>query len=128
MFKDTPAFSSFSVPDMEAAKKFYGDVLGLDVKETKEGLEVGLMGGAHVFLYPSTEYNAPECTILNFVVEDVEKAVDELNGKGVMMDQYPDFNTDAKGICHNNGEWPGPKAIAWFKDPAGHILSVMQKE
>jgi catechol 2,3-dioxygenase-like lactoylglutathione lyase family enzyme len=126
MFANTPTFSSFSVDDMDKAKRFYADTLGLKVKEIDEGLELHLAGGGKVFIYLSDDYHAPEHTILNFVVDDVERAVAELEKRGVRMEHYdlPGIKTDAKGIYR--GEM-GPKAIAWFKDPADHILSVLQE-
>ncbi len=129
MFKNTSTFSSFSVPDIEKAKDFYSTVLGLDVKERPEGLEIHLQGGAHVFVYHSEEYTAPECTILNFLVEDIYKCVEELKMRGVSMEQYdlPQMKTDEKGIVNNDSGF-GPKAMAWFKDPADHILSVIQEK
>jgi catechol 2,3-dioxygenase-like lactoylglutathione lyase family enzyme len=128
MFKTSKAFSSFSVPDLGKAKRFYRDTLGLEVAERPEGLELQLGGGGgKVFLYPSDDYTAPEHTVLNFVVDDVEKAVAELGKKGIRMEQYdwPEMKTDEKGIFR--GE-KGPEAIAWFKDPAGHILAVLQEK
>ncbi len=127
MFKTIPAFSSFSVDDIPRAKQFYTESLGLEVKEIPEGLELYLFGGAKVFIYHSTDYTAPEHTVLNFVVDNIEKTVDELIKHGVHLEQYaePNFKTDAKGILRSQGE-VGPYAIAWFKDPAGHILAVMQ--
>jgi extradiol dioxygenase family protein len=126
MFDKTPAFSSFSVDDLGKAKRFYGDTLGLKVKETPEGLELHLKGAGDVFIYPSDDYHAPEHTVLNFVVGDIDKAIDELEKRGVRMEHYdlPDIKTDRRGVFR--GEM-GPKAIAWFKDPAGHILSVLQQ-
>jgi predicted enzyme related to lactoylglutathione lyase len=131
MFKGTKAFSSFSVPDMKKAKTFYSETLGLDVNETPEGLELHLSGGGiPVFIYHSTDYHAPEHTVLNFVVDDVEEAVEKLEKRGVRMEHYdmPDIKTDAKGIMRGGNGKMGPKAIAWFKDPADHILSVMQEK
>ncbi len=130
MFKTIPAFSSFSVDDMARAKQFYTESLGLEVKEIPEGLELYLFGGTKIFIYHSTDYTAPENTILNFVVDDIEKAVDELVKHGVHLEQYdkPNFKTDAKGIFRSEDDVPGPLAIAWFKDPAGHILSVLQEK
>jgi catechol 2,3-dioxygenase-like lactoylglutathione lyase family enzyme len=87
MFKDTKAFSSFSVPDIAAAKRFYGETLGLEVVETPEGLELRIAGGTPVFVYPSDSYTAPKHTVLNFPVDDIEAAVDELNRRGVTMEQ-----------------------------------------
>jgi catechol 2,3-dioxygenase-like lactoylglutathione lyase family enzyme len=125
MFTNTQAFSSFSVDNLEKAKHFYGDTLGLKVKETPEGLELHLNGAGDVFIYPSDDYHAPEHTVLNFVVDDIDKAIDELEKRGVRMEHYnlPDIKTDKRGVFR--GEM-GPKAIAWFKDPADHILSVLQ--
>jgi catechol 2,3-dioxygenase-like lactoylglutathione lyase family enzyme len=127
MFKDTKVFTSFSVPDLGAAKQFYGETLGLDVVETPEGLELRIAGGTPVFVYPSDSYTAPKHTVLNFPVDDIEAAVDELGRRGVTMEQYdlPEIKTDEKGIFWDAGE-TGPRAIAWFKDPADHVLSVLQ--
>jgi catechol 2,3-dioxygenase-like lactoylglutathione lyase family enzyme len=127
MFTNTPAFSSFSVDDMAKAKQFYGATLGLEVTEIPEGLELHLAGGGRVFIYQSDDYHAPEHTILNFVVDDVERAVSDLAKIGVRMEQYdlPGMKTDNKGIFRGRS---GPKAIAWFKDPADHILSVLQEK
>lgn len=131
MFKGTKAFSSFSVDDIKGAKVFYAETLGLDVNEVPEGLELHLAGGGvPVFIYHSTDYHAPEHTVLNFMVDDVDEAVDKLAMRGVRMEHYnlPDMKTDAKGILRNDNVGMGPKAIAWFKDPAGHILSVLQEK
>jgi catechol 2,3-dioxygenase-like lactoylglutathione lyase family enzyme len=126
MFRTTKAFSSFSVDDLEEAKEFYGETLGLDVRETPEGLVLRIAGGTEVFVYHSTDYRAPDHTVLNFPVDDIDDAVAELRRRGVKMEHYdlPDIKTDAKGIFR--GEM-GPAAIAWFKDPAGHILSVLEE-
>ena len=126
MFKDTKAFCSFAVPDLDEAKRFYGETLELQVEERPEGLELHIAGSAPVFVYPSDNYTAPKHTILNFPVEDIDAAVDELNRRGVRMEQYdlPEMKTDERGIVRN-GE-TGPKAMAWFKDPADHVLSVLQ--
>jgi catechol 2,3-dioxygenase-like lactoylglutathione lyase family enzyme len=126
MFANTPAFTSFSVDDLAKAKRFYGETLGLKVKETPEGLELHLTSAGQVFIYPSDDYHAPEHTVLNFIVEDIDKTIDELEKRGVRMEHYdlPGIKTDARGIFRGD---MGPKAIAWFKDPAGHILSVLQQ-
>ena len=126
MFKNTKAFSSFSVDDLAKAKQFYGGTLGLTVAEREEGLEIELNGGSHVFVYESTDYNPPEHTILNFIVDDIEDAIAKLGKKGVVMEQYdmPDIKTDEKGIFRGSS---GPRAIAWFKDPAEHILSILEE-
>lgn len=125
MFKETKAFSSFSVDDLERAKQFYGGTLGLDVVERGEGLELHIAGSTPVFVYPSSNYTAPKHTVLNFPVDDIEAAVDELVARGVTIEQYdmPGLKTDERGIFRGD---EGPRAIAWFKDPAGHILSVLQ--
>jgi len=125
MFKETKAFSSFSVDDLERAKQFYGGTLGLDVVERDEGLELHIAGSTPVFVYPSSSYTAPKHTVLNFPVNDIEAAVDELVARGVTIEQYdmPGLKTDERGIFRGD---EGPSAIAWFKDPAGHVLSVLQ--
>lgn len=128
MFATSKAFSSFSTPDIAAAKRFYGGTLGLEVDETPMGLELHLGSGADVFVYPSTDYTPPEHTVLNFPVDDIDQTIDALAKKGVRMEQYdlPDIKTDARGVFRN-GKGDGPKAIAWFKDPADHILSIVQE-
>ena len=125
MLRDSRAFSSFSVDDLDKAKQFYGETLGLDVAERPEGLELHLTGGTTVFIYPSPSYTPPKHTVLNFPVDDIEAAVDELAAKGVAMEQYdlPDLKTDERGIFRGP---TGPRAIAWFKDPAEHVLAVME--
>ena len=132
MFKDTKAFSSFSVDDMPKAKEFYGITLGIKVKEIPEGLELHLTGNMPILIYQSDPktYTPPKHTILNFLVNDIEKTVEQLSKKGVKMEQYdlPMMKTDAKGIVRSDGSPPGPKAIAWFKDPAGHVLAVIQEK
>jgi catechol 2,3-dioxygenase-like lactoylglutathione lyase family enzyme len=124
MFKDSKAFSGFSVKDLAKAKDFYGKTLGVDVADGPMGtLELHLAGGATVFVYPKDNHEPATYTVLNFPVANVEKAVDELSGKGVKFEHYgPDFKQDKKGIARDD---QGP-AIAWFKDPAGNILSVLE--
>ena len=123
MFKDSKAFSGFSVNDLKKAKEFYGDTLGLDVIESKEGLELRLAGGTSVFLYPKPNHTPASFTVLNFPVKNIDEAVDQLGELGLRLEQYdlPDLKTDKRGIFRG----PGPK-IAWFKDPAGNILSVLE--
>jgi len=123
LFKTAEAFASFSVDDIKRAKEFYGQTLGLKVSENAEGLELETRGGS-VFLYPKPNHTPASFTVLNFAVDDVEKAVDELKALGVQLEHYdlPDIKTDERGIFRGH---PGPK-IAWFKDPAGNILSVLQ--
>ena len=121
MFKANEAFASFSVNDIQRASEFYAQKLGLDVSESAEGLDVRL-GGERVFLYPKPNHTPASFTVLNFIVDDIEKAVDELNNLGVRFEKYEgDIKTDEKGIHRNEGP-----SIAWFKDPAGNILSVLQ--
>lgn len=123
MFKATNAFSSFSVNDLKKAKDFYGQTLGLEVKESKEGMEILIPGGAKVFVYPKQNHIPATFTVLNFIVPNVEEAVDQLTTGGVRFEKYDgELKTDERGI-HGG---PGPK-IAWFKDPAGNFLSVLQQ-
>lgn len=122
MFKNTEAFSSFSVDDLTKAKQFYASTLGLSINETKHGLGLKLAGGGDVFIYPKPDHSPASFTVLNFHVDNVEATVDELTALGVKFEQYEgEIETDAKGIHRNDGP-----TIAWFKDPAGNILSVLQ--
>ena len=122
MFRDTNAFSGFSVDDIGKAKEFYGRTLGLLVSEEHGLLELHIAGGAKILIYPKPSHTPATFTILNFPVDDVEKAVDGLTRRGVRFERYEgDLKTDEKGI-HRGA---GPK-IAWFRDPAGNILSVLQ--
>lgn len=121
MFGDVPAFSGFSVDDLAKAKKFYGETLGLKVVEEPMGaLGLQFVNGGRVFIYPKPNHVPATYTVLNFPVDDVERAVDELAKRGVKFEDYP--NTDEKGI-DRSGQGP---LIAWFKDPAGNFLSVLQ--
>jgi catechol 2,3-dioxygenase-like lactoylglutathione lyase family enzyme len=128
MFENSHAFSGFSSNDIPAAKTFYGDVLGLSLEDSMGGLDVTLPGGHHVFIYPKPDHQAATFTVLNFPVDDIDAAVDELNAKGVKTKIYEDsehFRTDEKGIARPPaGSGFGPN-IAWFKDPAGNVLSVL---
>jgi catechol 2,3-dioxygenase-like lactoylglutathione lyase family enzyme len=128
MLKDSQAFSGFSVDDLEAAQKFYGETLGLPVKEQAGmGLELTLGTGAKVFIYSKPNHQPATFTILNFPVDDVDKTVDELTLKGVGFEHYDtnDIKTDEKGIARTASPDQGP-TIAWFKDPAGNTLSVLR--
>ncbi len=125
MFKDSHPFSSFSVDDLEVAKEFYGKTLALAVKDTPQGLEMHTKGG-HIFVYPKDNHEPATFTVLNFPVADVDKAVNELSAKGVTLEHYDGMNQDEKGIARAESPNDGP-TIAWFKDPAGNILSVLQK-
>ena len=123
MFKHTKAFSGFSVNDIQKAKEFYGEKLGVEVTEEMMGhLKLHIEGGNKIIIYPKPNHEPDTFTILNFPVDDVEKTVDELTAKGIVFEQY-DFDqikTDSKGIMRGMGP-----TIAWFKDPAGNILSVL---
>lgn len=127
MFRNTPAFSGFSVNDLDRARAFYGNVLGLEVKDhPMKILELHIKGGNPVIVYPKSDHAPATFTILNFPVKDIDKAVDELSSRGVSFEQYKgDIKTDEKGICRSDGRGPN---IAWFKDPAGNILSVLEDE
>ena len=124
MFREAESFSSFSVNDIKNAKEFYEQTLGLEVKETPEGLELHTEDNA-VFIYPKPNHTPASFTVLNFHVDDIEAAVDELNSLGVNLEHYnlPDIKTDERGIARG----PHGPTIAWFKDPAGNILSVLQE-
>lgn len=125
MFKDTPAFSGFSVDDLAAAKQFYGETLGLAVDDSPMGLMLHLGGGGTIFVYDKPNHEPASYTMLNFAVEDIDKAVDDLSAKGVEFEHYPDMHQDDKGIARGIAANMGPD-IAWFKDPAGNILAVLQ--
>jgi len=121
MFTAKEAFASFSVNDLQSANEFYTQKLGLTVSQSPEGLDLNV-SGERVFIYPKPNHTPASFTVLNFIVDDIEKAVDELKQTGVRFEKYEgELKTDKKGI-HRNG---GPR-IAWFKDPAGNILSVLQ--
>ena len=127
MFKNTKAISSFSTNDTEKAKEFYGKTLGLEVKEGQMGmLQIHASNGNEIMVYPKPNHEPASFTVLNFPVDNVEKAVDELTSKGVKFEHYDmgeNGKTDAKGIMRGNGP-----TIAWFKDPAGNILSVLEEK
>ena len=124
IFKTAESFSSFSVNDLKAARDFYSQTLGLDVSETEEGLELHT-GDNAIFIYPKPNHAPASFTVLNFNVDDIEETVQELAAMGVNLEHYnlPDLKTDKRGIFSG----PGHK-IAWFKDPAGNILSVIEEE
>jgi predicted enzyme related to lactoylglutathione lyase len=125
MFKDSQAFSGFAVKDLDAAKRFYGETLGQDVRDGPMGvMEVHLAGGATVMVYPKDDHEPATYTILNFPVDDIDAAVDKLTSAGVTMEQYgqAEMPQDAKGIARD----PNGPAIAWFKDPSGNILAVLK--
>ncbi|HEX2273062.1 MAG TPA: VOC family protein [Acidimicrobiales bacterium] len=126
MFKDTGAFSSYSIDDVEAAKSFYGRTLGLEISDVPDMaglLELRVPGGSRVLLYAKPDHSPATFTVLNLPVDDIAAAVDELTRRGVRFEVYDEVpvKTDEKGILRG----PGPK-IAWFRDPAGNILSVLE--
>lgn len=124
MFKHTPAFSGYSIDDIQKAEKFYREVLDLDVEETNQGLNIKL-NGTTVFLYQKSEHVPATFTVLNFAVEDIDSAVDEMSQKGIAFERYEGMHQDEKGIARGKTAGMGPD-IAWFKDPAGNILSVLE--
>jgi predicted enzyme related to lactoylglutathione lyase len=122
MFEKTKAFSGFSVDDLDAAQKFYGQTLGLKTSEQYGLLTLHLAGGRDTLVYPKQGHVPATYTILNFSVDDIEAAVDELARAGVRFERYEGMEQDEKGISRGGGPY-----IAWFKDPAGNILSVLQE-
>jgi catechol 2,3-dioxygenase-like lactoylglutathione lyase family enzyme len=130
MFKNVPAFSGYAVKDLDQAKQFYGETLGLDVKEDGScmGLDVKLATGAHVFLYGKPDHIPATYTVLNFPVDDLDKAMTKLENAGVKFEQYHDerIPQDERGVSHGNASEHTPD-IAWFKDPSGNILSVLRE-
>lgn len=124
MFKDSQAFSGFAVKDIAEARTFYGQTLGLEVSEDPDrGLDLHLPGGVDVFVYPKPDFEPATYTILNFQVADIEATVSALAAAGVEMQRYPGLDADALGIVRD----PRGPAIAWFTDPAGNILAVLQR-
>lgn len=125
MLSESAAFSSFSVNDLQGAKTFYQDILGLKVSDNPMGLiELHLHAGSKIIVYPKPDHVPATFTVLNFPVKNIDEKVDELISKGVSFEQYDgQIKTDEKGISRNNG---GP-TIAWFKDPAGNIFSLIEE-
>jgi len=126
MFKAGKALSSFAVNDLQKAREFYHRKLGLEVSEVpemKDLLNLNLTDGSKIMIYAKPDHTPATFTVLNFLVDDVEEAVDELNQQGVCFETYDEENikTNPKGITMQ-----GPK-IAWFKDPSGNILSVLEE-
>jgi catechol 2,3-dioxygenase-like lactoylglutathione lyase family enzyme len=121
MFQDTKAYSGFSVDDIPAARAFYGETLGIATSEEYGMLFLHLAGDRDILVYPKKDHVPATYTILNFPVPSVDAAVDELTDRGVVFEKYP--NADEKGIFREQGP-----TIAWFKDPAGNILSVIQEQ
>ena len=122
MFAETKAFSGFAVPDVEQAREFYEGTLGLNVSEDNDLLILHLTGGRDTLVYPKPDHEPANYTILNFQVDDIDEAVDQLTQRGVQFERYDGFGQDEKGISRDQG---GPP-IAWFTDPAGNILAVLE--
>lgn len=127
MFKAQAAFSGISVNDLDKAKQFYTETLGLELDDETMGLQFKLPNGGGLFIYPKPDHQPATFTVLNFVVEDIDKAVDELMENGVTFEHYDTMpgGQDAKGIARGLAAHRGPD-ISWFKDPAGNILAVLQ--
>ena len=126
MFANTKAFSGFAVNDLQKAQEFYGETLGLNtsVLDEEHGLlSLHLAGDRDTLVYLKPDYTPATYTILNFPVDDIDKAVDELAARGVRFERYDGFEQDDKGIARAEGPY-----IAWFKDPAGNVLSVLQEQ
>jgi catechol 2,3-dioxygenase-like lactoylglutathione lyase family enzyme len=121
MFKDSHAFSGFSSNDIGKSKEFFGGTLGVEVTEENGMLTLHLAGGGNVLIYPKDNHEPATFTVLNFPVDDIDKAVDNLTNAGVTFERYDGMGQDPRGIMRDNGP-----AIAWFKDPAGNILSVLE--
>jgi catechol 2,3-dioxygenase-like lactoylglutathione lyase family enzyme len=122
VFENTKAFSGFSVDDIAKAREFYGETLGLDVSEDNGMLAIHIADGGEIMAYPKEDHTPATFTILNFPVDDIDQAVDDLRERGVSFERYPQFEQDEKGIMRNDGP-----PIAWFLDPAGNVLSVLEE-
>jgi catechol 2,3-dioxygenase-like lactoylglutathione lyase family enzyme len=128
MFRDSPAFSGYSVDYIDAAKRFYRDTLGLEVDESMGGLGLTFRNGHHVFIYPKGPDHKPaNYTVLDFPVDDMNAAVDWLTSRGVTMERYEGAEQDERGIAHPVSPEYGP-TIARFKDPAGNIIAVLHQD
>lgn len=127
MFEQTEAFSGYSVDDKQAALVFYADVLGCDVTDNGMGLELHFPNGHAVFLYEKADHEPATFTVLNFPVDDIDKAIDDLALKGIDMVIYDDLpaEQDGRGVLRGKSAGMGPD-IAWFRDPAGNVLSVIE--
>jgi catechol 2,3-dioxygenase-like lactoylglutathione lyase family enzyme len=123
MFANTKAFSGFAVDDMEKARQFYGETLGLKTSEEFGLMTLHLAGDRPTLVYPKPDHVPATYTILNFPVDDIDEAVDELAARGVRFERYDGSEQDERGIFRGEGPY-----IAWFKDPAGNVLSVLQEK
>jgi len=121
MFTHTEAFSGFAVPDIDAAREFYEGTLGIDTSVEMGILTLHIAGGRDIIVYPKPDHEPATYTILNFPVDDIDAAVDALAERGVELERYDEFEQDEKGIMRDQGP-----PIAWFRDPAGNVLSVIQ--
>jgi catechol 2,3-dioxygenase-like lactoylglutathione lyase family enzyme len=121
MFANTKAFSGFAVGDLEKARQFYGETLGISTSEEYGLMTLHLAGGRDTLVYPKPDHTPASYTILNFPVDDIDQAVDDLTARGVQFERYDGAGQDARGINRGGGPY-----IAWFKDPAGNILAVLQ--
>ncbi len=128
MLHDTYTFNSFSTNDLEASKTFYAETLGLEVMANQMGiLEIEAAGGNKFIIYPKENHQPATFTVLNFEVKHIESKVDGLISKGIVFEQYPEpMKTDKKGICWSSDKNTGPN-IAWFKEPAGNILALIEQ-
>jgi catechol 2,3-dioxygenase-like lactoylglutathione lyase family enzyme len=125
MFRDSHAFSGFSTNDLAKTRAFYAETLGLEVTDENGMINLHLAGGGRVLIYPKDNHEPASFTVLNFPVEDIDKAADDLIAAGIQFERYEGANQDARGIARPPSSEYGPP-IAWFKDPAGNILSVLQ--
>jgi catechol 2,3-dioxygenase-like lactoylglutathione lyase family enzyme len=123
MFKNTKAFSGFAVDDVDKAREFYAETLGIEVSEENGLLTLHIADDRPTLVYPRPNHTPAEYTILNFPVDDIDQAVDDLTARGVQFERYEGFDQDERGIMR--GEGP---PIAWFKDPAGNVLSVIKPD
>ncbi len=127
MFKAKAVFSGFSVNDLEKAKNFYTETLGLTLESEEMGLQLRLPNGGNIFVYSKDNHQPATFTILNFVIDNIDEVVEELTKLGITFEKYEGFHQDEKGIARGISQNMGPD-IAWFKDPAGNILSVLQEK
>lgn len=126
--KINAAFSGYSSNNIEACKTFYGETLGLDLKESMGGFDLTFESGQHVFIYPKDDHQPASFTVLNFVVEDINSSIDELVEKGVNFERYNNMpaQQDERGVLRGKTAGQGPD-IAWFKDPSGNILALIEE-
>ncbi len=129
MFKPIAAFSGFSVLDAATAKTFYSEDLGLNIEQTEMGLQLHLPGGTTVFIYGKADHQPATYTVLNLIVENIDESLADLTAKGVIFEQYhsQEMPQDEKGILRGLSVGMGPN-IAWFKDPSGNIISILQEK